>query len=158
MKTFLMTTAAALTLATAGFAQSSDQLRLSVADELDKHNFNVDTAALSDEQVTEIYAIAQGDDEMGERVKIQSVLEEAGYQTMELGDEMIFVKNAAAAAEQAMPEGGNSLRDQVGLKLGEYGFDNVDTAKLTDDQVAKLYAIVQSDDDAARSKIETILQ
>lgn len=160
MKTLLITTATALTLSTAAFAQDdSDQLRMSVAEELDTLDLNVDVATLSDDQVAEIYAISQGDEESGERVKIQSVLEDGGYQAMELGNEMIFVQNAVATAEGAIPEGGNDLRDQVGIKLGEYGFDDVDTENLTDDQVAKLYSVVQSSDsEGARQKIETILE
>ncbi len=160
MKTLLITTATALTLSTGAFAQDdSDQLRMSVADELDTLDLNVDVDSLSDDQVAEIYAISQGDEESGERVKIQSILEGGGYQAMELGDEMIFVQNAVATAEGAMPEGGNDLRDQVEIKLGEYGYDDVDTESLSDDQVAKLYSVVQSSDsEGARQKIETILE
>jgi len=160
MKTLLITTATALTLSTAAFAQDdSDQLRMSVAEQLDTLDMNVDVNALDDDQVAEIYAISQGDEESGERAKIRSVLEESGYQTMELGEEMIFVQSAAETASGAVPEGGNDLRDQVEIKLGEHGYDNVDTENLTDDQVAKLYAVVQSSDsEGARQKIEEILQ
>jgi hypothetical protein len=160
MKTLLITTATALTLTTAAFAQDdSDQLRMSVAEQLDTLDMNVDVEALSDDQIAEIYAISQGDEESGERAKIRSVLEGGGYQSMELGNEMIFVQSAAATAEEAMPEGANELRDQVAIKLGEHGFDDVNAENLTDDQVAKLYAVVQSSDsEGARQKIESILE
>lgn len=165
MKTLLMSTAAALTLATGAFAQSGDdQLRLAVADQLDGYDINVDVSSLSDEQIAEIYAIGQSEDDAGERAQVMAVLGDAGYQQMELGEEMIFISNTTAGMENAVEnatEGmtANSLRDQVDIKLGEYGFDDVDAATLTDDQVAKLYTVVQnSDTEGARAKIETILQ
>ena len=155
MRTLLYTTAATLTLAGAAFAQSSDQLRQSVEQALDESNLNVDVQMLSDEQVAEIYAISQQDGGMGERGQIMAVFEGAGYQSMELGEEMIFVPAIDGANVDL---GANSLRDEVGLKLEEHGFDNVATDDLTDDEVAKLYTIVQnSDTEAARARIDAIL-
>ena len=155
MKRLLITTtAAAIALSTAAFAESDSQLRMSVESELDAHNFNVDVSTLSDEQVAEVYAITQSDDDSGERIKLMSVLGDAGYQHMELGEEMIFVK---LPEDMPMPPA-NDLRAEVGLKLDEYGI-KADASELSDDQVAKIFAIVQnSDGEAQREKIETIIQ
>ena len=151
MKPLFYSTLATIVLAGAAVAQSGDQLRMSVAKDLDRYDLNVETGKLTDDQVSEIYAITASDDEPAQRAKIIAVLEDAGYQAMTLGDEMVFM-----AGE---PLGENNLRDAVDLKLDTYGFTGVEATSLSDDQVAKIYAVVQdSDAEAARARIRTILQ
>ena len=118
---------------------------------LDENNLNADVSALGDDQVAELYAISQSEGG-ADRAKMIGVLEGAGYRTMDLGEETIFI-----AVD--MPEiAANELRDEVEQTLGTYGYD-IEADTLTEDQVAKIYAAVQnSDDNAVRGKIATILQ
>ncbi len=155
MKTLLLSAATVLAVAGGAFAMTPDQqTRDTVANTLDSYNFNVGVSTLTDDQVNLIYGFTELHDQKGERARILKILDDAGYQHMQLGEEMIFVKIDSSYLPPA-----NSLRDEVGIKLGDYGFDNVDTHKLSDDQVAKLYTIVQnSDTEAARAAIQTVLQ
>lgn len=155
MRTLLYTTAATLTLATAAFAQSNEQLQESVALALEEQNINVDLTTVSDDKLAELYALTQASDTMGERTRIMSVFEDASYQKMELGEEVIFMPEDYAM-ETEMP--GNDLRGLVGIKLSEYGVD-ADVESLSDDEVAKLFTVVQSSEgDAARARIQSIIQ
>ncbi len=155
MKTLLLSAATALAVAGGAFAMTPDeQTRETVAGVLDSYNFNVDVSTLSDDQVNQIYSFTELHDQKGERARILKILDDAGYQHMELGEEIIFVKIDSNYLPPA-----NSLRDELALKLRDYGYDDVDTHKLSDDQVAKLYSIAQdSETQGARAKIETILE
>ena len=142
MKTLALSTAALLTVATA--ASANQELRLAVDDILDTNNISVDVESLTDDQVAQIFAIGNSQEQGAQKLAIESILNEGDYASFRMGNEMMF-----------MPA--SSIRDGVEIKLTEFGYD-VETDTLTDQQVVELYAIVQSTDgEPSRGLIDEIL-
>lgn len=149
MRTLMLTTTAALALAgTAATAQS--QLTQTVDNFLEANGFVIDADTLPQATIAELNAVRIDSNAMGgDTQEIENILRDAGYGMMTMGERTVFYRADLGA---------NSLRDSVALKLQEFGYD-VDTVTLTDEQVAEIYAIVNSTDgEPSRDRIEMVIQ
>lgn len=151
MKTLMLSTAAALALSGAAFAD--EQFDENVQMILEANSIYADATMLPETVKAEIYALENADsnNEGGNTTEIEQILADAGWHEMEMGESSIWFAYAVDVPA-------NSLRDHVEIKLTEFGFD-VESDTLTDDQVAELFAIVQSTEgEPERGRIEAILQ
>lgn len=152
MKTLMLSTAAALAISTAAYA--NDQMEENVQMIFETNGIYADASALPDNVLTEIYALESADsnNEGGNTTEIRQILSDAGWTSMEMPDGKVAWYAYDIDIEP------NSLRDHVEIKLTEFGYD-VEGDDLTDSQVAELFAIVQSTDgEPSRGLIEQIIQ
>lgn len=145
MTRFMLTTAAAAALA-ASTAFANTQLEEQVDTAFDASGIMVDTAKLNDEQLNELFLITSSTDDHGEkRNKVRAVMEDAGYASMNVGPNIVFVPI-------------NSLKAQVQNGVEDYGYE-VDVNALNERELAELYIAISSEtQDEARAAIESVLQ
>ncbi|MEL6644825.1 MAG: hypothetical protein AAFQ79_12905 [Pseudomonadota bacterium] len=144
MTRLMLTTAAAAFAATA--ATASTQLEAQVEDAFSSASMTIDASQLSEDKLNELFLITTSTDDHGEqRLKIMSVLHDAGYATMEMGGNTVFVPI-------------NSLKAQVENGVESFGYE-VDADTLDDAELAQLYiAVTSKEREEATAVIESVLQ
>ena len=144
MKRLFLASAAALAL-TASSAIADDQLRTQLQNELDSSSIMIDVSQLSDEQVSELHFATTSTDDHGERKnKVEAVLLDAGYMTMNMGDATMFVP-------------ADIIKVEVQEGMAQYGYE-LDVSALSNPEIAELYmALNKADEIEVKNSIESVL-
>lgn len=145
MTRFMLTTAAAAAFA-ATAATANTQLEDQVESAFSTAGMMIDASALSEEQLNELFLITTSTDDHGEqRLKVTAALEDAGYATMSVGGNTVFVPI-------------NSLKAQVKMGVESFGYE-VDPNELDERELAELYIAISGEDrEEAAAAIESVLQ
>ncbi|SFP05294.1 hypothetical protein [Tranquillimonas alkanivorans] len=158
MKKLMIATAIATMTTTGAFAQE-EQLDELVDVELGEIGMdNVDVSALPDAAVAELHLYLTSDTQESESItqnRVRSVLEDYGVR-LRTGE--VYVVDPATTVAIEVPA--NQLRARVANRLDVTYEEDVDVSTLTDDQVAELYLILTSTDDATTKddRIRGVLQ